>query len=358
MKKSKKIGISVVVIAAVLSVAYKLNDVKQQKKADIDLVNKAKSEITVTTTTVKYEVIKSDISYHGTFEPSLEVTVVSESQGKVNKYTINEGDFISEGETMVWLDSDLTGYQLETAEAAWLKAQNDLKRFENLTPGESVSTQQLEEIKLACQNARSTYLAIKKQYENTFIKAPVSGTVSKRYFEKGSFVAPGSPVADLINIQKMKFNAWFTAIDRIQVKTGQKVTLTSDLYPGVSYEGTIKVIGVKPDNSRRYLVQAEVVNSSEKPLVSGIDGTIYIQNTNDEKKLVIPRNCIVSSVIQPMVYVVSDGTAKLREIVISQITNGQAIIESGLTEGDIVVLSGQINLENNTTVTVLNNYPL
>ena len=59
-----------------------------------------------------------------------------------------------------------------------------------------------------------------------------------------------------------------------------------------------------------------------------------------------------------MVYVVSDGTAKLREIVISQITNGQAIIESGLTEGDIVVLSGQINLENNTTVTVLNNYPL
>ena len=355
MKTSKKIVISVVAMAAVLSVAYKLVDVKHRKKADIDLVNKAKSEITVTTTTVKYDVIKSDISYHGTFEPYSEVTVVSESQGKVNKYTINEGDFISEGVTMVWLDSDLTGYQLETAEAAWLKAQNDLKRFENLTPGESVSTQQLEEIKFACQNARSTYLTSKKQYENAFIKAPISGTVSKRYFEKGSFIAPGSPVADLINTQKMKFNTWVTATDLIKIKPGQKVILTSDLYPGVSYEGTIKIIGVKPDNSRRYLVQAEVINSSENPLVSGIDGTIRIQNAIGEKSLVIPRNCIISSAIQPMVYVVSDGTAKLREIIISQIIDGQAIIESGLTEGDIVVLSGQINLKNNAAVAVLNN---
>ncbi len=355
MKTSKKIGLSVVVIAAVLSVAYKLNDVKQQKNADIELVNKAKSEVTVTTTTVRYDMIKSDISYHGTFEPYSEVTVVSESQGKVNKYTINEGDYISEGVTMVWLDSDLSGYQLETAKAAWLKAQNDLKRFENLTPGQAVSTQQLEEIKLACQDARSTYLITKKQYENAFIKAPISGTVSKRYFEKGSFIAPGSPVADLIDTRKMKFNTWFTATDLIQLKTGQKVTLTSDLYPGVAYEGTIKVIGVKPDNSRRYLVQAEVVNSSEKPLVAGIDGTIRIQNTTSEKHLVIPRNCLVSSAIQPMVYVISDGTAKLRGIVISQIIDGQVIIESGLAEGDVVVLSGQINLENNAAVSVLNN---
>ncbi len=358
MKRSKKIGISVVVIAAVLSAAYKLYDVKQQKIADIDFVNKAKSEITVTTTTVKYEVVKFDISYNGTFGPSSEVTIVSESQGKVKKYAINEGDFISEGEIIAWLDNDLIGYQLETAEAAWLKAQDELKRFENLTPGESVSTQQLDEIKLAFQNAKSNYQTIKKQYDNTFIKAPVSGTVSRRYFERGSFIGPGSPVADLINTRKMKFNAWFTAMDLTRVKTGQKVMLTTDLYPGISYEGTVKVIGVKPDNSKRYLVQAEVTNSSEKPLVSGIDGTIHIDYTPGEKSLVIPRNCIVSSAIQPTVYIVSGGIAKLREIVISEIINDRAIVESGLAEGETVVLSGQINLEDNATVLVLNNQSL
>jgi RND family efflux transporter MFP subunit len=354
MKPAKKIGIYAIGIAAVLSVAYKLIDVKEQKKADIDLVNKAKSAITVTTATVRYDVVQSDISYHGTFEPSCEVTVVSESQGKVTKYTINEGDFISEGEIIAWLDNDFTGYQLETAEVAWKKAQDDLKRYENLTPGESVSTQQIEEVKLVYQNAKSTYLTLKKQYENAFIKAPVSGTVSKRYFEKGSFIAPGNPVADLINTRKMKFKAWFTATDLKRVKTGQKVTLTSDLYPGETFSGIIKVIGVKPDDSKRYMVQAEITNSSEKPLVSGIDGTISIEYSSGKKSMVIPRNCIVNSAIEPMVYVVSDNIVKLRPIVISEIINNLVIVKTGLAEGETVVLSGQINLEDNATVSVVN----
>ena len=358
MKTTKKTGIYVVALVSISAIAYKLYDVKQDKKADIDLVNKTKSAATVTIATAKYEVVRFDIPYHGTFEPSSEVTVVSESQGKVKECAINEGDFISEGEIIARLDNELTGYQLETAEAAWLKTQDELKRFENLSPGESVSTQQLEEIKLACQNARSTYLTIKKQYNDAFIKAPISGTVSKRYFEKGSFIGPGSPVADIINTGKMKFNAWFTAKDLKRVKTGQKVMLTTDLYPGIFYEGTIKVIGVKPDNSKRYLVQAEVTNSVVKPLFSGIDGTVHIKYTSGGESLVIPRNCLVSSVIEPMVYVVSDNTAKLRGIVISEITDSLVIIESGLTKGECVVLSGQINLENNAPVAVLKNQNL
>lgn len=358
MKTSKKIGTSVVVIVVVLSLAYKLYDVNHQKMVQIDIVNKSKTEIPVTTITARYDVVKSDISYHGTFEPLCEVKIVSESQGKVKKYIIDEGDFVNEGEIIIWLDNDLVGYQLETAEAAWLKAQDDLKRFENLSQGEAVSTQQLEEVKLAFKNARSTYLTIKKQYDNSFIKAPVSGTVSRRYFEKGSFITAGMPVTDLIDTRKMKFNAWFTANDLIKVKIMQKVKLITDLYPGVSYEGTIKTIGVKPDDSKRYLVQAEVENNTEKPLISGIDGTIQIEYRPAERSLLIPRNCIVSSAIQPTVFVVSGRKVRLRPVVIAEIINNQAIIESGLVEGDTVVLSGQINLEDNATVNVLNNQNL
>jgi membrane fusion protein, multidrug efflux system len=355
MKTSSKIGISIVAIVAVLSSAFKLYEVKQQKKTEIDLVSKAKSEIPITTTIAKMDVVKVDIDYNGTFEPSCEVTVVSESQGKITKYAINEGDFISEGKTFAWLDNDLLSYQLEIAEAAYQKAQRDLTRFENLSQGEAVSTQQMEEITLAFKNARSIFLTTKKQYDNSFVKAPISGTVGKRYFEKGTFIAPGSPLADIIDTRKMKFNAWFTAQDLARVCIGQKVVLTTDLHPGVSYEGIIKVIGVKPDNSRRYLVETEVMNNTKKTLISGIDGTIHIKSTSDKKSLVIPRNCIVSSSIQPKVYVVTDNQVKLRSVIISEIINNQAVIESGLTEGECVVLSGQINLEDNAMVKVLSN---
>ncbi len=354
MKTSKKIALTIIVVVVVLAAGYKLNDVKRDKKEEINLLNKAKEEVPVITITAKYSDTAHEISYHGTFEPICEVTVVSEAQGKVKEFSMEEGMFASEGKVIAKLENDITSYQLETAEAAYQKAQGDLQRFGSLSPGEAVSTQQLEEIKLAFKNAKSTYLTLKKQYENTFVKAPVSGTISKRYVERGSFIAPGSPVADLIDIRKMKFNAWFSATDLVRVKVGQLVKVTTDLHPGVSYEGTIKVISIKPDESKRYRVQVEVQNDLTRSLISGIDGTMHLSFNRDKKSIVIPRNCITGSIIEPSVYVLKKGVARLRPVMIDEIINGQVIIAGGLNEGEQIVFSGQINIEDNTKVRVSN----
>jgi membrane fusion protein, multidrug efflux system len=354
MKTSKKIGFLVLIVVATACVGYKLYDVQQQKSDEISMVKKSKLDVPVTTATVKLEILKLDFSYNGTFDPNCEVTVTSESQGKVIEYTANEGDYISEGRTIARLDNDLIGYQLEIAQATYLKTQDDLRRFENLSAGEAVSEQQLAEIKLAFTNAKNTYQSLKKQHENTIIKAPISGNISKHYIEKGSFIAAGSPVIDMIDIRKMKFNAKFTATDLTRIKIGQKVRLTTDLYPDASYTGIIKVIGVKPDNSKRYLVQIEVENNKSKPLFAGIDGAVHFES-QEQECLVIPRNCIIGSIIEPKVYVVSNNIVNLRPVIIKSVVNNQAIIESGLAEGERVVLSGQINLEESSKVVVQNN---
>jgi len=353
MKTSRKISIILFIAAIILGTTYKLSRVMHNKKEEINIVNKAKSDVPVTVYLAHYSNTSYNIMYHGTFEPNYEITVVSEAQGKVKEYSIEEGVFVLEGKVIAWLENDITSYQLEAAEAVYQKAQSDLKRFENLSPGEAVSTQQLEEVNLALKNAKSAYLSLKKQYENTFVKAPVSGTISKRYVERGAFIAQGAPVADIIDTRKMKFIAWFNATDLAQVKIGQRVIITTDLYPDVPYDGIIKVISIKPDESKRYRVQAEVQNNLTNPLISGTDGTLIIRLKRDKKNIAIPRNCIVGSIIEPTVYVVEGGKAKLHSVVIDEIINGQAIISNGLMEGDHVVLSGQINIQDGTKVNVL-----
>lgn len=354
MKTSWKISIILFITVIFWGTAYKLNTVKRNKKEEINLVNKVKSDIPVTVVQAHYSNTSYNISYNGTFEPNYEVTVVSEAQGRVKEYSIEEGTFVSEGKVIVCLENDITSYQVEAAEAVYQNAQSDLKRFENLSPGEAVSTRQLEEVKLALQNAKSTYLTVKKQYENTFVTAPVSGTISKRYFERGDFIAQGAPVVDIMDTRKMKFNAWFNAADLVRIKIGQQVKITTDLYSDVSYDGSIKVIGMKPDESKRYRVQVEVRNNLTRPLISGTDGTLMISLKRDQNNISIPRNCVVGSVIEPTVYVVEEGVARSRPVIIAEIINGQAIISNGLKEGDQVVLSGQINIQDSTRVNVLN----
>lgn len=355
MKTSGKVSIAIIVVAIIAGTAYKLIDVKRDKKDTVNLVSKSKSEVPVAVVLAKYSDVTYDISSHGTFEPNCEVAVVSEAQGKVKDFSMEEGSFITEGKVMAWLENDILSYQLETAEAAYQKARSDLNRFEKLTPGEAVSTQQLEDVKLAFTNAKSAYLTLKKQYDNSFIKAPVSGTVSRRYIEKGTFMVPGTPVADIIDTRKMKFVAWFSAADLIQVKIGQQVKISSDLYPNTFYKGIIKTISIKPDESKRYRIQAEVQNDLTQPLIPGTDGVLMLSLKQNKKNIVVPRNCIVGSIIEPTVYVVEKGVAAIRRVVIAGIINEQAFIASGLSEGEQVVLSGQINLEDGTKISISGN---
>jgi RND family efflux transporter MFP subunit len=347
-----KIGIVIIVAAIFTGTAYKLIDVKQDKKDKVDLVNRSKSEVPVTVVTAAYKDAAYDISYHGTFEPNCEVTVVSEAQGRVKDFSAEEGVFVPEGKIIAWLENDILSYQLDAAESAYLKARSDLERFGNLSQGEAVSTQQLEEVKLAFASAKSNYLTVKKQYGDTFIKAPVSGTVTRRYIERGAFIAPGTPVVDIIDTRKMKFVAWFSAADLVRVRSGQTVKVTSDLYPDASYEGVIKVVNIKPDESKRYRIQAEVQNNTGRPLIPGTGGILTLRQKLEKKNITIPRNCITGSVIEPAVYVVENGVARLRRVIVAGIVNGQALISDGLSDGEQVVLSGQINLEDNTKVAV------
>jgi RND family efflux transporter MFP subunit len=354
MKTKGKIIIALFMALTILGTAFKLVNVRENKKEETNLVIKTKSDVPVTVVEAKLSNTSYSISYPGIFEPNYEVTVVSEAQGKVKEYLAEEGEYVSEGKILATLENDITAYQMEAAEASFQKAKSDLNRFENLSPGESVSAQQLEGIRLAFKDAQTSWLILKKQYENTFIKAPVSGTISKRYIERGAFIAPGTPVIDLIDTRKMKFITWFDASNMLRVKTGQPVKITTGLYPGLSYDGIIKVIGIKPDESKRYRIQAEVKNNSARPVIPGTDGTIMISLTRDQKNITIPRNCIVGTVIEPKVYVIEGNMAKLKSVIIAEINDGQVIISDGLKENDEVVLSGQINLQDDTKVTIKN----
>ncbi len=355
MKTLRKISIAIIVVAIAAGILYKLTDVKQEKSESIDLVNKSKPDIPVTVVTAHFSSPSYEIRYHGTFEPNYEISIIAEAQGKVEELFIEEGEFVPQGKIIARLENDIVSYQLELAEATYQKARQDLNRYQNLSPGEAVSVQQIEEVKLSLVNAKSAYQTLKKQYGNTFIKSPVSGTVSKKYIEPGSFITSCAQVADIIDTHKMKFTSWFSANDLIKIYIGQKVKVVSDLFPDKLFDGVIKVIGIKPDESKRYRVQAEIVNNPEQLLISGIDGTLTLSFSQNEQKIIIPNSCLIGGVAKPSVYVVENDTAKLRQVLISDFINEQTIILNGLKEGEQVVLNGQINIDENTKVRKVNN---
>ncbi|MCX6267396.1 MAG: efflux RND transporter periplasmic adaptor subunit [Bacteroidetes bacterium] len=304
---------------------------------------------------IKKATMGGDFEVNGSFLPVHELTLMSEGQGKVVELEVNTGNIVQSGQVLAELDDVLIKSQLALANASLEKARADLKKYEGLLKADAISGQQVEDIRLALIKAETDVTILKKQLDFTTIKAPIQGTITRRYVEKGSLLMPGSPVVDIVDVSHLKFMANVAESEVVQIHTGHQIQLTTTLFPGIKYAGTVVSVGVKADDARRFPVEIEMVNDAANPLKAGMFGTAVFGSGTAHEALLIPRGSIVGSIKNPKIYIVLNNRAILRDIRIGSANDHEVEVLDGLKEGDFVVTSGQINLDNNATVRVVNN---
>ena len=204
---------------------------------------------------IKTATLGGGFEVNGSFMPMHELTLMSEGQGKVIELLVNTGDFVQTGQVIAKLDDDLVRSQLALANASLDKARADLKKYKGLLKADAISGQQVEDVKLGLKKAETDVIALKKQLDFATIKAPIQGTITRRTIEKGSLLMPGSPVVDIVDVSRLKFIANVAESEVVQIRKGKQIQITSALYPGIIYRGTIVSVGVNAEEARRFPVE-------------------------------------------------------------------------------------------------------
>jgi len=352
MKRIFIISAIIVVFVGGCTAILLLNKKKIDEKSKLD---GNLGQIPVYISEVKKATLSGDFEVNGSFMPMHELTLMSEGQGKVVELHISTGDVVYAGQVIARLDDELVRSQLALAEASLEKARADLKKYEGLLKADAISGQMVEDVKLGLKKAETDVTTLKKQLDFATIKAPIQGTITRRAIEKGSLLMPGSPVVDIVDVSRLKFIANLAESEITQVRKGQQVTISSTLYPGIQYKGVVVSVGVKADDARRFPVEIDMVNDAAHPLKAGMFGTASFGTGFSRETLLIARNSLVGSIKTPKVYVVENNIAILKDIRIGSANDYQVEVLEGLREGEMVVTSGQINLDNNVKVKVVNN---
>jgi HlyD family secretion protein len=76
----------------------------------------------------------------------------------------------------------------------------------------------------------------------TVLRAPFNGVILVRQAELGESVVPGTPVVTLADLDHVWLRAYINEPDISKVRLGQRVTITTDSYPGKIYHGRISFI--------------------------------------------------------------------------------------------------------------------
>lgn len=345
----KKILIIIGIVVATALTAWKLSENKKVAEEKV-YRNDPNTKVLVKTAKVTLQDLNQVKQWLGTFEPNREIKITSETNGKVIKVGISEGDRVEAGQLIAQVDGDILQYQLIAAQANYEETQTDVKRYQNLTKGEAVAQIQLEKANLAMKSAESQLKVLQKQLKNTTVVAPFSGTITAKMFDLGSVVAPNAPLAQLTDISLLKLVINVPENEIIKFKEGQQVQVSTDVFPNQSFAGQVSMISAKSDNAHNFPVQILVNNSGQNRLRVGMYGSVIVDNNLKASTLTIPRTALIGTAKQPQVYVMENGKSVLRDIQVGVANEEVYEVIGGLKEGETVIIAGQVNLENGTLV--------
>ncbi|MBG6060727.1 RND family efflux transporter MFP subunit [Flavobacterium sp. CG_9.1] len=351
----KKSILTIVLIVATLGIiAYVLNNNKKENEAKTAVVAEKNASISVKVATVKTEEVSLDFVANGNFAPLQELSFSAEKPGRVVRVLVDEGDRVRIGQTLAIVRSEQITADLQTAQASYQNALTDYSRFENAYKTGGVTKQQLDQAKLSLVTSKSRLQQAKINIGDTNIKATINGIVNKKYVEPGSVLGAGTPLFDIVNVSKLKLKVNVNENQVAGLKLGNSISVTASVYPDAQFSGKITFIAPKSDASLNFPVEIEIANTASNDLKAGMYGTAAFSASKQKQSLmVVPRNAFVGSVSSNEIFVIENGTAKLKTVTAGRILGDKVEVLNGLSEGETVIVTGQINLQDGSKVDVI-----
>ena len=342
------------IVAALAIISYTLMNNKKENEAKTAIVAEKNASVSVKVGTVKTEEVSLDFSANGNFEPLQELKFSAEKPGRVVRVLVKEGDNVRIGQTLAIIRSEQISSDLQTAQASYQNAQADYNRFENAFKTGGVTKQQLDQAKLGLVTSKSRLQQAKVNIGDTNIKATINGIVNKRYIEPGSVLGASTQMFDIVNVSKLKLKVTVNESQVASLKLGNTVQVSASVYPDTKFSGRITFIAPKADTSLNFPVEIEIANNSSNDLKAGMYGTAeFASNQQKQSLMVVPRNAFVGSVSSNQIFVAENGVAKLKTVAAGRILGDKVEIISGLSDGETVIITGQINLQDGSKVDII-----
>jgi membrane fusion protein (multidrug efflux system) len=238
---------------------------------------------------VKTGTIRKILLLTGTVEGEHQAFVFPDASGRLIRYLVNEGDRVTVDQTICLVDRAVPGVD----------------------------------------------------YEELKVKAPISGIVGQLSVDRGSQVAPQTPVALVADMDRVKVRVAVTERDLPHVRKRMASEVLVDAFPNEVFNGSVESVAPMVDPlSRTAQVEILLTNRGHR-LKPGMLARVRLIQDKKEDVVVVNRDAVVGITGNQYVLVVEGGRASRRDVRLG-ITEGMRVeVIDGLAAGDTLIVVGQ-----------------
>ncbi len=360
--------------------------------------------VSVSTTTVQAKTWIPEIRAVGLFKAVRGVEISTEAAGKITSINFESGQYVQQDDPLIEIDDTVEQANLKFHRADLALQTVNYKRQKDLQAKRATADVTVDEAEAKLLEAQAKVEETEALIRQKHIRAPFSGQIGLRQIDFGEYVSPGKTiVATLQTLDPLfvEFNLPEQLLTHVSI--GQTIFSGLPQYPNTLFKGKISAINSKADTQTHNIkVQATFPNcprvSFKKPsqdgafqfkestdhriryiecssefntqtkvssyaFIPGMFVSILIEQPPKNQTLVLPSTAISYSLYGNSVFVIEKIQDKKdrTHLAVKQVfvrtgeTQGnETVILEGLKKGDEVVSSGELKLQNGTSV-IINN---
>lgn len=312
------------------------------------------------TITMAPTTLRETVKVTGTLVPSQRSDVASQASGRVIAVLVRPGDTVEEGAVLAQIDRATLELQLnqQRATASATRAQlqssqQQLERTEQLASQGLASPSVLEQARSAAAALEAQLDALSSGVEtaelalnNATVTAPFSGVVASRSVEPGQTIQAGTPLFNVVNLEKMEFDAAASVNSSALVAAGQTAIVNVTGLEGQQFEGEVSRVNPVAITGTRTVPIYIDLDNPEGVLRGGMFATGNITVLEQEGALAIPASALREDAEGQFVLVLDGETLARRPVEpVREWSRGSIIEVTGLAEGDVVVSAALTELQ-------------
>jgi RND family efflux transporter MFP subunit len=344
MKKTRIIGIVVIIAIAAVLVIVRAKRVRQ--KEDAPLVK----EVPVAVQTARANEGRVVRTSHvlGTVVGAEEIDLAPQVMARVMEVNVREGAVVLTGQLLARLDERefqdaVTEAEatLTAAEAAYQAQRDTTARDKRLFEVKAIAQEQWDHSQ-AAEAAASAQFESAKQRLNLArtrlgycqLVAPANGVVARRMADPGDLAVPGKPLMQLVSQQNVRIRASLPPEDFARLHIGQPVSLRTDR---ASVDATVSRVFPAMGDSHLASFECDVTNPPPG-FVSGATVGVDVQLSSAEG-IVVPADALLEGDNGAWVFAVDNGVVKPVQVEVLDRSLDEAAIKGSVRAGESVIVA-------------------
>ena len=308
--------------------------------------------IAVSTIEIQPVHLQDVIYLPGTTEAWQDVQVAADTPGRIEWIGPREGEKVNKGDLLIKIDVSALKAALDHAEAQFKLSDDLYQRRRRLYERKIIAKEELDQSATQRTLAATDLEQIKVKYNHGFPRSPITGIINHLYVDVGEFIDTGKPIADIVNINRIKINVRVPELDIRYVLEGQTTPVQIDAFKERQLVGKVDFVAFKADPATKTFLVRTLIDNPFGDIRPGMIARVAFVRRVITDALVAPLFALVDKGGERLVFIEKDGVAQSRTVSIGVIEGDRVQITSGLQAGDHLIVKGQTEVEDGIKVVV------